>query len=334
MHGEKFREAIAELVEIRRSLMREKNPTLDPVMISELADQQWEVTKIYDRDLSDELQGICDGSGLSREPITILNNYTDFRDIKLADQQGCSVVYINYGSPIAGQTWDMHGSAKNYINVITIAGQDGALESVVFSLVGCVGMMGFTRHGTTVQVNNINTNGAIASVMWPAIVRKTLRFPKHDDMADHLATAAASSGHGYLVASRERAEMWEIMPGLAERADFLMGDQHGYLFHTNHCLGRQSVLRESKIALNSTTHIRFELLKKKIDAVRDYDALNALLNDHENYPKSICSNFQADTQDPSITCGGAIGDLSSGRVQMWRGDKLYDDNFVIHDFQL
>ncbi len=333
LHGEQFREAIAELVEIRRGLMREKNPTLDSRWISELAEQQWAATKIYDQDLSDELQGICDGSGLSRESITVLNNYTDFRDIKLAEQQGCSVVYINYGSPLAGQTWDMHGSAKNYVAVITVSGQDGVLESVIFSLVGCVGMMGFTRHGTTVQVNNINTDGAVASVMWPAIVRKTLRFPRHDDMADHLATAAASSGHNYLVASRERAEMWEIMPGLAERVDFMMGNEHGYLFHTNHCLGRQSVLRETKIAQNSTTHIRFELLTKKLDAVRDYDALYGLLNDHENYPKSICSNFQAGTQDPSITCGGAIGDLQTGRVQMWRGDELYDDNFVIHDFQ-
>ena len=333
MHGEKFREAIAELVDIRRTLMHEKNPTLGPGVISELAEQQWEVTKIYDRDLSDELQGICDGSGLSRESITVLNNYTDFRDIQLADEQGCSVVYINYGSPIAGQTWDMHGSAKNYVNVITIEGQDGHLEAVVFSLVGCIGMMGFTRHGTTVQVNNLNTDGAIASVMWPAIVRKSLRFTKHDDIADHLAITAASSGHTYLVASLQRAEFWEVMPGLAERADYMIGDQHGYMFHTNHCLGRQAVSRETTISQNSTTHIRYQLLKKKIDAVKNYEALYALLNDHENYPKAICSNFQTDAQDPSITCGGAIGDLSTGRVQMWRGDELYDQNFVIHDFQ-
>jgi isopenicillin-N N-acyltransferase-like protein len=333
MHGERFRAAIAELVEIRRGLMREKNPTLSHAMISELAEQQWEATRLYDLHLSEELQGICDGSGLSRESITVLNNYTDFRDIKLVDQQGCSVVYINYGSPLAGQTWDMHGSAKNYVAIITIPARDGRLEAVVFSLVGCVGMMGFTRQGTTVQVNNINTDGAIASVMWPAIVRKILRYSRHDEMSEQLATAAASSGHSYLLASRERAEMWEVMPGLAERVDFMQGGQRGYLFHTNHCLGRQAVLRETQIAQNSTTYIRFELLKRKLDSVKNYEALYALLNDHENYPKSICSNFQTDSQDPSITCGGAIGDLNTGRVQMWRGDELYDKNFVLHDFQ-
>lgn len=332
-HGEQFRAAINELAEIRLSLMQEKNPTLDPTIISSLAAQQWEATRIYDEDLSTELQGICDGSGVSRELITILNNYTDFRDIKLSDEQGCSVVYINFGSPIAGQTWDMHGSAKNYVSVMRFLGPGGELESVIFSLVGCLGMMGFTRHRTTLQVNNINTDGAMAGAMWPAVVRKTLQHTSHEEMTCHLSTANVTSGHTYLVATKERAEMWEVMPGLAERVDMLAGNEEGYMFHTNHCLGHDSIARETKIGQNSTTHIRFDLLDKKLDKVRDYDALYALLNDHENYPKSICSNFQTDSQDPSITCGGAIGDIQSGRIQMWRGDEVYDDNFVIHDFQ-
>ena len=333
-HGESFRDAIRELAEIRLSLMHEKNPTLNPSLITDLAHQQWDATQIYDADLLAELQGISDGANVSRELITVLNNYTDFRDIRLAEEQGCSVVYLNFGSPIAGQTWDMHGSAKNYVSVMKIPGPDGELESVCFSLVGCLGMMGFTRYGTTIQVNNINTDGAQPAVMWPAVVRKTLRFSKHTGMTDHLSTANVSSGHTYLVASRERAEMWEVMPGLAECVEMLNGDDEGSMFHTNHCLGHNSTARETKIALNSTTYIRFELLQKKIDQVKDYERLYALLNDHENYPKSICSNFQTNSQDPSVTCGGAIGDLASGRVQMWRGDEIYDDNFVIHDFQL
>ena len=333
-HGESYRQSIEELYQIRLQLMREKNPTLDDRIIAEQAALQWEATRIYDTDLSDELQGICDGSGLSQEQITILNNYTDFRDIRL-DDQGCSVVYAHYDdTPIAGQTWDMHGSAKRYVCCITIRTADGQLDSVLFSLVGCVGMMGFTRHGTTVQVNNINTDGAVAGAMWPAVVRKTLEYRDHDGMTRHLSTANVTSGHNYLVASTQRAEMWEVMPGLAECVDHLDGAEDGILFHTNHCLGHNSSLRETKISLNSTTHIRFELLEKKASSIRNYDDVYALLNDHENYPKSICSNFQASSQDPSITCGGAIGDLKSGKVEMWRGDQIYDENFVQHQFQL
>ena len=62
--------------------------------------------------------------------------------------------------------------------------------------------------------------------------------------------------------------------------------------------------------------------------------LNVTQESQENYPKSICSNFQADTQDPSITCGGAVGHLETGEIRMWRGDPVHDDHFVLHSFQL
>jgi isopenicillin-N N-acyltransferase-like protein len=333
MHGEQFRSEIAELAEIRLNLMREKNPSLTESRVNQLADQQWDVTSSYDNALGEELQGIVDGSKLSRAQITVLNNYTDFRDIQLADDQGCSVVYVNYQqTPVAGQTWDMHSSAKRYVSVIKINDEQG-LESLVFSLVGCIGMMGFTRLGTTVQVNNINTDGAVAGAMWPAVVRKTLQFPEHKKMSNHLSTAPVTSGHNYLLASRERAEMWEVMPGLAECVDAKTGDEEGSLFHTNHCLGHNSTQRETTISQNSTTHVRFDLIKKKIPNVRTYADMYGLLNDHENYPKSICSNFQSNAQDPSVTCGGAIGNLKTGQVEMWRGDEVHDENFVKHAFQ-
>ena len=334
MHGESFSVAIAELAEIRLGLMREKNPSLTSERIKSLADAQWHATEEYDAALSLELQGICDGSGVSRELITVLNNYTDFRDIQL-DDQGCTVVWANYDrNLIAGQTWDMHGSAKNYVNVLKIPSIDGGLDSIVFSLVGCLGMMGYTRRRTAVGVNNINTDGATTGAMWPAVVRKTLAQTNHDQMTDHLKSANVTSGHNYLIASTERAEMWEVMPGLADRADHLSSNDDGFLFHTNHCVGTQAVTRETAISQNSTTHIRYDLVEKKIQAVRDFDGVYDLLHDHENYPKSICSNWQTNTQDPSITCGGAVGSLATGKIKMWRGDQVYDDNFVCHEFDL
>lgn len=334
MHGEMFRDAIQELYRIRLSLMREKNPSLDESAITELAAQQWEANRVYDQDLTAELEGIAAGSGLSLEALVVLNNYTDFRDIQLVDQ-GCSVVYVNYNqSPVAGQTWDMHGTAKNYVCCIVIENKDEQPQTVLFSLVGCVGMMGYTDRGTVVGINNINTDGAVPGALWPVVVRKTLSFPTHEQMAAHLTVANVTGGHNYLIGSRTHGEMWEVMPGLAEKVDCTASNQDGFVFHTNHCLGQSSVHREVQLSQNSTTHIRYELLAKKSPAVRDFDDVFELLNDHENYPKSICSNWQSNTQDPSITCGGAVGELNTGRVRMWRGDRLYDDNYVVHDFQL
>ena len=85
---------------------------------------------------------------------------------------------------------------------------------------------------------------------------------------------------------------------------------------------------------NSTSHTRYELLEHKLVNVRTFEDVYELLNDHENYPRSICSNYQANSQDPSITCGGAVGNLKTGRVEMWRGDPEHDANFKRHAFQL
>ena len=331
-HGESFRQAIKELVGIRTDLMREKNRSLNDDVIERLAQEQWQATARFDTRLIEELQGIADGAAVSIAELVILNNYTDFRDIQVADQ-GCSLAYVNeQHGPIVGQTWDMHGSAKNYVCCIQI--DDGKSNTVLFSVVGCVGMMGFNNTGGMLGVNNINTDGAKAGVMWPVIVRKVLEQQSLSAMEKCLTGSPKTSGHNYLIAVVDHAQMWEVAPGCNDLVEQKKQGEKGFMFHTNHCLGEQMKLRETTISQNSTTHIRFDLLEKKIGEVCSLEQMYQLMHDHENYPKSICSNFQTDAQDPSITCGGAVGHLESGKVLMWRGDKLYDDNFVEREFDL
>ena len=244
--------------------------------------------------LVEELRGISEGSGLSPEGLVVLNNYTDFRDISLPDE-GCSVVFVDRGhGSIAGQTWDMHASAKNYVCCLRLpSATNQGHAAVVFSLVGCVGMMGFTSAGTMVGVNNINTDGARAGVLWPVLVRRLLRCSSVEAMTQHLITAPVTSGHNYLLASRERSEMWEVLPEQSRNVGTWEKGREDALFHTNHCLDAETQARETPSSVNSTTHDRYALLEKKIGNVKTYDDTVALLNDHENYPKSICSNFQA-----------------------------------------
>lgn len=334
MHGESYRAAIKELVEIRTGLMREKNPTLTQDRIDKLAGEQWAITQQDTPQLAEELTGIAQSSGTSTTDIVVLNNYTDFRDIQPVKDQGCSLVYLNgEDGPSIGQTWDMHGSAKRYVCILDIPLPNDH-RAIAFSLVGCVGMMGFTSHGTVIGVNNINTDGARAGILWPAMVRQVLEQTQLDDMIKCLTSANVTSGHNYLLSDGDRGEMWEVAPGISECVGKKASGEKGYLFHTNHCMGEIVAARETKISQNSTTYIRHDLLEKKLPSVRTYQQVYELMHDHEGYPKAICSNFQTDAQDPSITCGGAAGQLSTGNIVMWRGDKIYDDDFVEHEFQL
>ncbi len=333
-HGESFRDAIRELVEIRRNLMRQKNPSLTRYHLDRLAHLQWRETDKIDHRLTLELRGICEGGELSVTDVVILNNYTDFRDIQLPDE-GCSLAYVNdMEGPLVGQTWDMHGSAKRYVCVLEVPDEHSDHRAILFSVVGCTGMMGFTTRGTALGVNNINTANARAAVMWPVMVRAVLHQENQQEMVDCLTSTPKTSGHNYLIASDGHAQMWEVAPDLNECVGELKTGQKGALLHTNHCLGKEIVQHEISMSQNSTTHIRYGLLQKKIGNVRTLEDMYELMTDHENYPQSICSNFQTDSQDPSITCGGAVGSLKTGVVRMWRGDPKYDDHFVLREFQL
>ncbi len=326
MHGETFRTGIRELAKIRRELMLAKNPLLAS-KLEELAVAQWEASSAYAPALMEEVQGLVDGSGLTRLDLVILNNYTDFRDIQLPEE-GCSTVHIQTGThTLAGQTWDMHKSAKDYLCLIHVPATDHSPEMLSLSLVGCLGLMGVNTHGLLVGVNNINTTNARAGILWPLYVRRLLRERSVTTARPFLEDAPVTSGHNYIVSDQAQGEHWEVTPRLSERVASVGPGQKGFAFHTNHCLGAKVQAHEDSLSSSSTTHVRWQLLEKLVPQVKDLEDFFGLLTSHEGHPKSLCSHFESGTQDPSFTCGGGIADLTGAQGRFWRGCPQEDLNY-------
>ncbi len=234
---------------------------------------------------------------------------------------------------------DFIPSAKNYICVIRLpqpaqmeAGEQEA-HTYLFSVVGCVGMMGFNPSRCMTGVNNLNGTDARSGIIWPAMVRAVLQEKSFAGMDKVLRQAKVTSAHSYLYASMERAKLIELFPTvLAVNADHEVGKDTA-IFHTNHCLAEETCAKESKRAgVDSSTMERYELLEKKAKKVKDLDALYGLLTDHENEPKSICSHVENGEQDPSCTCGGGIAELGTGKLRFWRGCPERDTNY--REFEL
>ncbi len=330
-HGEEFRGAIAELTEIRRHLMLAKNPKLAP-KLDELAMEQFHMSKKFAPHLASELEGIAKGAGLTIPDLVVLNNYTDFRDIILPEE-GCSTVHIQTPTEVmAGQTWDMHRSAKNYMCLIHVPQNDQHSSQLVLSLVGCLGLMGVSTDNTLIGVNNINTTNAKVGLIWPLLVRKTLEEKNLGLMRSTLMNAPVTSGHNYIIASPEGGENLEITPSVSEKVSALQKGQVGSIFHTNHCVGYEIEKIEDKTSMSSTTHNRWALLSKKTYQVGDLEDFKNLLTDHDEYPKSICSHFENGAQDPSFTCGGGVSDLNRGKHIFWRGCPAHDQDYREYEF--
>ena len=328
MHGEQFASSIRELCHIRKELMLKKNPALESDL-DRLAKAQFDVSKEFAPDLCAELQGISIGAKVSLTDIIILNNYTDFRDIELPEE-GCSSAHLQRnGAVSAGQTWDMHQSAKNFVCVMHLF--ENGQDVLLFSLVGCLGLMGINSNNNLVGVNNINTKNAKAGLIWPLLVRAMLSQRHLSDMESVLIKAPVTSGHNYLLSSPEGGRHWETSPRVSEKVAEIGKGEEGFIFHTNHCLGQKTSALEIKESLSSTTFNRFEILEKNQKTIID---LNALFKDHEGYPKSICSHYESGLQDPSMTCGGAVADYSAAKYSFWRGCPVYDKNYVEYEFIL
>ena len=328
-HGEEYRNKIVELFKIRLDLMLSRVPKLKNFW-REAALAQWEQTMSFSPNLGEELKGIVRGSGLDREGLAIVNNYTDFRDLGL--EEGCSTVQINTGnSVLVGQTWDMHRSAKDYVCVILIPGEPGG---VVFSLLGCVGMMGVSTHRNFLGVNNLNTHKAQEGIFWPVLVREALFCKEREEMVELLKTAPVTSGHNYLAADSKGGEHWEITPNVKALASRLDLPRDGAIGHTNHCLCPETVKVENQQGVASTSRERYKLLEDKMGSVKFLSDLRDLLGDHDNYPRSICGHYESGAQDPSFTCGGGVADLTTGRCTLWKGCREDKTDYGEYSFVL
>jgi isopenicillin-N N-acyltransferase-like protein len=331
LHGEEFKHSIRELAQIRKSLMLAKNPRLMPKLDS-LAQEQFDITFQFCPHIAEEIQGIAEGSNSALTDIVILNNYTDFRDLNFSDE-GCSTIHFqNENEIFAGQTWDMHKSAKNFLCILNIPQTINHSPLLVLSLVGCVGLMGINTNNCLIGVNNINTTNAKTGMIWPALVRKVLELNNLEKMFDLLKTAPVTSGHNYLISTPFGSKQVEITPELNEVVGCLNKNEFGSIFHTNHCLGHQIQKVEDKSSISSTTFNRFELLSQKTTHIKNFSDFLDLLSNHDEYPKSICSHFENGTQDPSFTCGGGASDLNLGKHIFWRGCKTYDSDYIKHEF--
>ncbi len=320
-HGESLRAQIHELADIRRHLLLHRS-TLKPADVGPLAEQQWQITAQAFPSVTEELEGIAEGAAISREALVVLNNYTDFRDIR-PGTEGCTAVYVaQEGRAYLGQTWDMHGSAERFVVGLQVDG------SLVLTVAGCVGMMGVNRHGAAVVVNNLTSTDAHPGVMWPALVRAMLEQRDIQAMSAVLEGATLSSGHNYMLADRGGCVNWETS-GRHKKATWRsQGD--GMFCHTNHYLDADMRRCEGTLATVSTTHDRYAHMQQvTLPGIITAETVVRWLSSHDGAPRSICSHLGTDDPDASKTCGGVVADLTQGHLHAWQGCLAEAGNGVV-----
>lgn len=249
-HGAAHTEAIRAFAEERAALSGSgawSERPLDRAEVLALAEACAAAHEQYAPDLMDELRGMAAATGLSLAELIIVNGFTDFVDTIYAvtrpgtadplPADNCTAFIVPdhhtaEGRGFLGQTWDMHAGATPHVLLLRIRPAD-APAALLFTVAGCIGMIGMNEHGVAVGINNLLGGDGQIGVTWPFVVRKMLQQRDADAALACLSAAPLAGAHNYLIYDRQNRGYNVEALSSVQRVTPLRADA---LTHTNHCL--------------------------------------------------------------------------------------------------
>ena len=335
--GEMFKDQMLELAQDRLALSGDERWTgraVPQARILEMAEACLAEHVRYSPELTEELRGISNSTGLSMAELIVLNGFTDFIDTVYAlggespqkpaqrwsDNCTAFIVPDNLsadGMGYYGQTWDMHDTAADHVILMHIEPEEGP-ASMVFTSVGCVGMIGVNDAGIAVGINNLSGSDGGIGVTWPFVIRKMLAQSNLDDALTCLTEAKLSGAHNYLLFDKHgRGYNVEAMA----TAQVVTPLEQSSLVHTNHCLFDETIARQR----DRSPELQERSKRRKLDAESalahsDLTAedLMALTRD----TNAVCTLSKPPYH--LMTCGAAIMQPATGNF--WAVQGLPSEN--------
>ena len=322
LHGKTWSKEIHELAQIRIELLNSALKGWTSSKIKSLVSLHLEVLQ-KDHELWEEFKGICEGAKISEHDLMILNNHTDLRDFSFAQNDPelneslneCSAFAIkSLNGIIAGQTWDMHGSASPYVAHLTIHKKIGTQEITqeIFTLTGCLALTGINSLGLGVFINNLRSSEMNIGLAWPALIRKILDESSLQAAEKCIENNLPSGGRSFLLSDQTRAIGFEVTGQQVK--SFGKISNNPFLAHTNHYL---TDLKETE-DLESRSKSTFDRLEK-ITSLLEKTSESKIKNEKEladhlflqDKSNILCIPVSINNPHASATCGGMLYDFSS-----------------------
>lgn len=302
-HGEAYLHSIRDFTYDRVHLCGDSKwsgRSLSPDEVLAVAEACLDEHHRYSPELTEELHGLADATGLSMAELIVVGGFTDFIDTVYGVSRpkpqapahsgfdNCTAFLIPNdsaanGQGFFGQTWDMHDSATPH--VIMLKGKpQGKPAFMAFTTVGCVGMIGMNAAGVAIGINNLMCTDGQVGVTWPFVVRKALEQDSAEAALECVTSARLAGAHNYLIMDKSgRGYNAEATPSACQ-VTALEGEP---LIHTNHCLLPETIRNERKRDPESRA--------SSLDRLRRAEALLET-------PPVTESDLQEFTRDPVAIC--------------------------------
>ncbi len=318
-HGMAYRDAIRMFAEERfhlsgRLLWTGRGLSREEVIA--LGDACVEEHYAYSPALMRELEGMAEATHLSLSELVIVNGFTDFIDLvyNVGRQQApqavqrsadnCTAFIVpdsatTEGHGFYGQTWDMHDTATPYVILLRCSPENGP-SSLLFTITGCVGMIGMNDAGIAVGINNLTGKDGQIGVTWPFVIRKVLLQSNIDDALACIMNAKLAGAHNYLLFDKHgRGYNIEAL----STKKYVEKLNRNAIAHTNHCLYPITRSVERPRAPDSQAHSEARLSRaNELLAQRPItpQSLMALTRDRSSICRISKPPFHVET------CGAAI----------------------------
>lgn len=271
----------------------------------------------YDRNLLDEIKGIAEGAKIDIEEIVLLSAWYEMSVFKSTTTLvGCTSFAAGGeattdGELIVGQNWDMGPALENML-VLLIMKPNNGTNIMALTTVGALGLIGLNSAGISVNGNflvhkDYTSPGGI--VPHNVISRKTMGSRNLSKVISAIAAAKRGPAVHQLFGSSQGDVIGiEVTPddlGFLYPADNIF--THSNNFVTERFKSGDMVAHyfpDSFLRIK-----RLEKLMRRHDGKLSVNLMKELLQDHNNYPDSICRhadeelppNFQMKTVASIIT---------------------------------
>lgn len=313
---------------------------LRPETVHELATACLPYHAAYAPDLFAEMQGVAQSTGVALEQLLVLGGFTDFIDtirnyrypqptVPLQSPNDDCTAFLVPANHAAnrqawfGQTWDMHESSLPTVILLNIQPQ-GQPAALVFTLAGCLGMIGMNSAGITVGINNLlGANGKIG-VTWPFVVRRILQQTNLAAALACITEAPLAGAHNYLLLDRYgQGYNVEAM----EHIHLVSALENQPFVHTNHCLFAQTNAVAQPRAADSQASSVARLMHA---SSRLHDSQELTLSDLQDLTRDaeICVNGQPPQH--IATCGAVITCPATGDFWVVKGKPTESDYSHFH----
>ncbi len=246
----------------------------------------------YAPEIVEEMKGMAAGAKTDFKDI-FLNNI--MYDISVSLNVGCtsfaaSGETADNGGVITGQNFDVPLTVEEIMVLLKMKPIQGP-EIMAIAPAGCLGLMGLNSAGISLNLNLIRNKDSLlptGGVPAHVILRKLLSSENIGEAISIIASAESRSAKNYLLAS-DQGDIVDV--------EVTMNDldihyaARGIMTHANHFKTERFKSADLASVMVPDSYIRSSRLAKMMEEnpnTLSVDVMKKLLQDHNNYPNSIC----------------------------------------------